>query len=777
MRITLILTTLLLLLSASTLASIGGVEADQLELDDTKNNQEMDSYDPQSPSSVSYKVVCQNNYYKEWHRAACDPIRCAPDEYLNCEKKRSFFSSNYREVCTKQYETTCSEKPTCREGYRIIEDKTCEGTGGGITPIPKTCKDTDNGENHDIQGTVTVYYLNKTMVKTDACLDPDNMLLEKDSGLYLREYICNEGDPAKGIEPGTFTGLVIKCENGCANGICIKSDYQEYYLRVGDKISFEGKTITLLNVGSNENIAVDVNGVVETITVKEKVNGIEIVIVDTFYVDEKAERTATIRLKLVPQLEQLTCSRAETKTVDWHSGLWGGSSCQESRCGEGGKLVDCNTRRVRSIFRYTQYQEVCEYTGESYKTECITNPTCREGFTETSRTNCEELTTCKDYDNSVAYSLSTSGIAHPPGPDRYIASNVQVSTEEKLTDYCYGENSVIEAVCIDGKKADYVMPYECLHGCQDGRCVGPENEYFVRTGNTNVFLSGYDEELIVQNIGKNAIVLQIGKQLKTINLGVTERFDQYGGIRVTLLQAYYEDIKEYRSALIVVEANNTIPPEPKPTCEDSDGGIGLTTKGRVTKLEQEHYVGYDDYCVQETNSTTGWYAEENGVNYARTIDNSCTGENCYIAEAYCSEVPREVFEVRLCQNGCDDGACIEKDAVKTFKLYVYESVMLSENTKVTLLNAGAQGQAIVNISGAIETVTFQELEVINNVEVTVVDYEYVDYPREQRWVLLQLKERTINTPKCYEGSYQLINCNNTICFGAQKCISGGWVDV
>ncbi len=74
---------------------------------------------------------------------------------------------------------------------------------------------------------------------------------------------------------------------------------EEVFLNVGDTVTIEGKKVTLKNVGSattNTPVIVDIDGVVETVTGTETVNGLEVSIADSFYSDNLNERAATLIL-------------------------------------------------------------------------------------------------------------------------------------------------------------------------------------------------------------------------------------------------------------------------------------------------------------------------------------------------------------------------------------------------------------------------------------------------------------------------------------------------
>jgi len=70
----------------------------------------------------------------------------------------------------------------------------------------------------------------------------------------------------------------------------------EYFMDVGDSVVVEGKTVTLENVGTAGSIIVSVDGKLETIPDggTETVNGIEIVVDETFYESNKEQRSATL---------------------------------------------------------------------------------------------------------------------------------------------------------------------------------------------------------------------------------------------------------------------------------------------------------------------------------------------------------------------------------------------------------------------------------------------------------------------------------------------------
>ncbi|MDD5193211.1 MAG: hypothetical protein PHF67_01355 [Candidatus Nanoarchaeia archaeon] len=91
-------------------------------------------------------------------------------------------------------------------------------------------------------------------------------------------------------------------------------------------------------------------------------------------------------------------------------------------------------------------------------------------------------------------------------------------------------------------------------------------------------------------------------------------------------------------------------------CVDSDG-LNYYLKGKTTNnLNNENY---NDACVYRLESTNAqYYAKVGDTLY--DILQSCSGDNCYVAEATCSddEVIWNQWDVEQCPFGCNDGACL-----------------------------------------------------------------------------------------------------------------------
>ncbi len=95
-----------------------------------------------------------------------------------------------------------------------------------------------------------------------------------------------------------------------------EEDENEYYLKVSEYITFNGLTVTLLDVGSGGNIIVKVGSVQEVISADSEkiINGLEIENEDAFYVEDKYERSARIKISIADsededeEIGQLNCN-------------------------------------------------------------------------------------------------------------------------------------------------------------------------------------------------------------------------------------------------------------------------------------------------------------------------------------------------------------------------------------------------------------------------------------------------------------------------------------
>ncbi|MFH0854575.1 MAG: CARDB domain-containing protein, partial [bacterium] len=91
-------------------------------------------------------------------------------------------------------------------------------------------------------------------------------------------------------------------------------------------------------------------------------------------------------------------------------------------------------------------------------------------------------------------------------------------------------------------------------------------------------------------------------------------------------------------------------------CKDSDDGKNYEQYGEVFVTKQDNILKFKDQCVNlaPTQDGRNFYAQD-GKNYYSTV-NKCSGNDCYIAEAFCSGV-KEEFKVAKCLL-CENGACV-----------------------------------------------------------------------------------------------------------------------
>jgi len=91
-----------------------------------------------------------------------------------------------------------------------------------------------------------------------------------------------------------FLGKSFSIVNLDSNKVTLQTA-DEYYMEVGGSIDVDDKTVTLTNVGAGGKVIIDVDGIKETVDDAVKtVNGIEVKVDETFYEDNKDERSATL---------------------------------------------------------------------------------------------------------------------------------------------------------------------------------------------------------------------------------------------------------------------------------------------------------------------------------------------------------------------------------------------------------------------------------------------------------------------------------------------------
>jgi len=162
------------------------------------------------------------------------------------------------------------------------------------------------GSNYDFHEVVLLGHMDKDVtVETSLTSSEDDyetdivMEVQKDAIKYYYAF-----DEAIEINTATssdslnirFLGKTLKIIDVDADDKFTAYVGTEYFMDVDDSVVVEGKTVTLKNVGSKGAVIVEVDGVAETIPASgtETVNGIEISVDETFYEDDKAQRSATL---------------------------------------------------------------------------------------------------------------------------------------------------------------------------------------------------------------------------------------------------------------------------------------------------------------------------------------------------------------------------------------------------------------------------------------------------------------------------------------------------
>ncbi|MCD6589660.1 hypothetical protein J7K74_00535, partial [Candidatus Woesearchaeota archaeon] len=93
-----------------------------------------------------------------------------------------------------------------------------------------------------------------------------------------------------------FLGQKLKITSWSGNEITVEVA-QEHYMKVGDTVTYDGKDVELVNIGS-DSVVVSVGGETEIINqgAVETVNGVKIEVESIFYVDEQSERAAILKI-------------------------------------------------------------------------------------------------------------------------------------------------------------------------------------------------------------------------------------------------------------------------------------------------------------------------------------------------------------------------------------------------------------------------------------------------------------------------------------------------
>ena len=91
-------------------------------------------------------------------------------------------------------------------------------------------------------------------------------------------------------------------------------------------------------------------------------------------------------------------------------------------------------------------------------------------------------------------------------------------------------------------------------------------------------------------------------------------------------------------------------------CKDTDNGKNYSESGVVSVTKYNDILKFNDKCVitAPTQDGTNFYVQDDDKYYSSA--DKCSGNDCYIAEAFCSGV-NDKFKVIKCSS-CENGACV-----------------------------------------------------------------------------------------------------------------------
>ncbi|MFH1175030.1 MAG: PEGA domain-containing protein [archaeon] len=160
---------------------------------------------------------------------------------------------------------------------------TCNCSGGACLPANNSwCNDTDGGLNYDVWGRCTDSLGNNY---PDVCGGNGSVM----------ESVCvgPPGNQSCGVQYWT-------CSYGCSEGACV-SNQMGVFLHVNDETQVGNHTVRLINVTSSGDVVVSIDGYWVYVDGAADSNGVNVVILDTFYSNDVNERSATLQLfSIVP---------------------------------------------------------------------------------------------------------------------------------------------------------------------------------------------------------------------------------------------------------------------------------------------------------------------------------------------------------------------------------------------------------------------------------------------------------------------------------------------
>lgn len=161
------------------------------------------------------------------------------------------------------------------------------------------------GSDLDVSDHITFYETSPSIETSLTSSEDDyeaNVFMEATRGSIRYFYAFDDGvipNNATSSEPLEikFLGKTMKITHVESGGNEFTAYVgNEYFMKVGDSVTVDGKKVTLENVGIGGSIQIDVDGTIETIPAAtvETVNGIEVANDETFYEDTKSERSANL---------------------------------------------------------------------------------------------------------------------------------------------------------------------------------------------------------------------------------------------------------------------------------------------------------------------------------------------------------------------------------------------------------------------------------------------------------------------------------------------------
>ena len=312
------------------------------------------------------------------------------------------------------------------------------------------CTDSDRGEELYNEG-IKIFEKGEVCVGLecigDYCLDEKNLV----------ESICNV--------KGEFEEHIVSCQNGCSEGVCIKSGTfcvdsdggKDYFVKgVGWQYYKNG-----LDVSSAED---------ECWFYGEGFNSLEAKFIEEQYCYEEHGETYIGR-------EVYECPK--------------GYGCNDGACEEGYFTKPNASQCLKEGYKCEGPKRGCGHyeqkdvdCGDSKYICCEELPYCGDGFCEFNSSiyiedivRCPEDCGCVDSDGGVE--IYTKGTAESEG--------------ESITDVCSvldGKDVVVEAVC-ESTGAKTIQLY-CLNGCEDGACI--------EIAEQEVITESSDEEEVIEEV-------------------------------------------------------------------------------------------------------------------------------------------------------------------------------------------------------------------------------------------------------------------------------------